>query len=37
MLDFKVRTYELKTGHTVVCFTDPQTLKRKRKKLNSKN
>jgi integrase len=36
MLDFKVKSYELKTGHTVVCFTDPQTMKRKRKKFSSK-
>lgn len=37
MLDFNVRTYDLKTGHTVVCFTDPQTLKRKRRKFSSKS
>jgi len=36
MLDFKTRIYELKTGHHVVCFTDPVTQKRKRKKFSSK-
>lgn len=36
MIDFKVKSYELKTGHTVVCFIDPQTLKRKRRKFSSK-
>ncbi len=36
MLDLKIRTYELKTGHTVVCYVDPQTLKRKRRKFSSK-
>lgn len=36
MLDLRVKTYELKTGHTVVCFIDPQTLKRKRRKFSSK-
>jgi len=36
MLDFKVKTYELKTGHTVVCYVEPTTLKRKRRKFSSK-
>lgn len=36
MLDFKVKSYELKTGHSVVCYIDPQTLKRKRRKFSSK-
>jgi integrase len=36
MLDFKVKTYSLKTGHTIVCYTDPQSLKRKRRKFSSK-
>jgi integrase len=36
MLDLKVKSYELKTGHTVVCYMDPQNLKRKRRKFSSK-
>lgn len=36
MLDLKVKIYELKTGHTVVCYMDPSSLKRKRKKFSSK-
>jgi integrase len=37
LLDFKVKTYELKkTGHTVVSYIDPTNLKRKRRKFSSK-
>jgi integrase len=36
MLDLKVKIYELKTGHTVVCYVDPTNLKRKRRKFSSK-
>lgn len=36
MLDFRTKSYSLKTGHTVICYVDPQTLKRKRRKFSSK-
>ena len=36
MLDFKIKTYHLKDGYHVVCYTDPVTEKRKRRKFSSK-
>ncbi len=36
MLDLKIRQYQLKTGHHVVCFADPVTNKRRRKKFDTK-
>ncbi len=36
MLELKLKTYELKTGHTVICYVDPITLKRKRRKFSVK-
>lgn len=36
MLELKLKTYELKTGYTVVCYLDPITLKRKRRKFKAK-
>lgn len=35
MLELKIKTYDLQSGQTVVCFIDPHTLKRKRKKFSS--
>ncbi|MBY0316991.1 MAG: site-specific integrase [Bdellovibrionales bacterium] len=35
MLDLKVKMYELKTGHNVICYVDPHSLRRKRKKFSN--
>lgn len=36
MLDFKLKTYQLNTGHQVVSYIDPVSMKRKRRKFSSK-
>lgn len=36
MSDLKLKHYQIKTGHHVVCFIDPITNKRKRKKFETK-
>jgi integrase len=36
MVDLKLRSYQLKTGHHVVCFLDPSMAKRKRKKFSTR-
>lgn len=37
MTDLKLKIYQIKTGDHIVCFIDPVTNKRKRKKFESKN
>ncbi len=37
MTDLKLKIYQIKTGDHIVCFIDPMTNKRKRKKFESKN
>lgn len=36
MTELKLKTYQINTGHHVVCYVDPITNKRKRKKFSSK-
>ena len=37
MVELKVKLYNMKTGHSIVCYADPLTLKRKRRKFRNKN
>lgn len=37
MNNLKIKQYQIKSGHYVVCFIDPTTNKRKRKKFDSKS